>query len=162
MATKKLTPKQERFCQEYLVDLNATYAYERTGFAAKNRNVARVLACKLTAKPEIQERISELKQERSERTKVDADYVLNGAKNLFERCMQEIKPDRNPDGSMRLDDDGNVIFKFNATGAASALKLLGDHVNVNAFKAVDADGTPIDLNWQVTVVHAKNPITSKT
>lgn len=30
----KLTPKQERFCEEYLIDLNATQAAIRAGYSA--------------------------------------------------------------------------------------------------------------------------------
>ena len=31
----KLTAKQERFCQEYMIDLNATQAALRSGYSAK-------------------------------------------------------------------------------------------------------------------------------
>lgn len=32
---EKLTPKQERFCEEYLIDLNATQAAIRAGYSEK-------------------------------------------------------------------------------------------------------------------------------
>lgn len=35
MAAPKLTPKQKKFCQEYLVDLNATRAAIRSGYSKK-------------------------------------------------------------------------------------------------------------------------------
>jgi len=31
----KVTPKQERFCQEYIIDLNATQAVLRAGYSEK-------------------------------------------------------------------------------------------------------------------------------
>ncbi len=34
--TKKLTPKQQRFCDEYLIDLNATQAAIRAGYSKSN------------------------------------------------------------------------------------------------------------------------------
>jgi phage terminase small subunit len=39
MASKKLTAKQERFVEEYLVDCNATQACIRAGYKAKNADV---------------------------------------------------------------------------------------------------------------------------
>ena len=42
MNMKKLTPKQERFVDKYLVDLNATQAAIRAGYSAKT---ARAIGC---------------------------------------------------------------------------------------------------------------------
>ncbi len=36
----KLNPKQKRFCDEYLVDLNATQAYIRAGYSKKGAEVS--------------------------------------------------------------------------------------------------------------------------
>ena len=47
----KLTEKQKRFCEEYLVDLNATQAYFRAGYSAKNENIAGVEGLKLLKFP---------------------------------------------------------------------------------------------------------------
>ena len=70
-----LTELEERFCQEYLKDLNGTQAYLRTGYKCQ-KDSAKVNSCRLLAKPEIQERISQLMEERSKRTKIEADRVL--------------------------------------------------------------------------------------
>jgi len=51
----RLTDLEERFCQEYLIDLNGTRAYKRAGFTAKNDNVASVKASRLLIKSEVQE-----------------------------------------------------------------------------------------------------------
>ena len=69
----KLTPKQERFCEEYLVDLNATQAAIRAGYSEK---AARVQAAKMLTKANIQEKIAELQKEQSKRTEITADKVL--------------------------------------------------------------------------------------
>ena len=69
----KLTEKQKRFCEEYLIDLNATQAAIRAGYAAKN---ARVIASQNLAKVNIQQYISERMQDRSKRTEITADTVL--------------------------------------------------------------------------------------
>lgn len=72
----KLTEKQKRFCEEYLIDLNATQAYIRAGYSAKKKDTARVESSKLLTKPNIQNYISELQKFQSERTGITADNVL--------------------------------------------------------------------------------------
>lgn len=69
----KLTPKQERFCEEYLIDLNATAAAKRAGFSEKS---AMEQGYALINKPHVMAKISELKTKRSERTEINADWVL--------------------------------------------------------------------------------------
>lgn len=54
MADKKLTAKQQRFCDEYLIDLNATQAAIRAGYSEK---AARQIATENMAKPSIKEYI---------------------------------------------------------------------------------------------------------
>ncbi len=46
----KLTPKQERFVSEYLIDLNATQAAIRAGYSPK---AARQVGCENLTKPDI-------------------------------------------------------------------------------------------------------------
>ena len=69
----KLTEKQKRFCEEYLIDLNATQAAVRAGYSEKT---AFSIGVENLRKPLIQEYLQRLMQERSERTKVSADKVL--------------------------------------------------------------------------------------
>lgn len=71
-----LSKKQELFCKEYLVDLNATQAYKRAGYSVKSDNAAGVEASKLLRNPKIEARIKELMDHRSKRTEVTADKVL--------------------------------------------------------------------------------------
>jgi len=126
----KLTAKQEMFCREYLIDLNATQAAIRAGYSTKT---AKEQAAQHLSKLNIQCRIAELKAEREERIQIDADYVLKQAVKLHERCMQEIKP-KNIGGKNAIDNNGNNLFVFDSTGAAKALELIGKHINVQAFK----------------------------
>lgn len=66
----KLTDKQKRFCEEYLIDLNATQAAIRAGY--KNADIGR----RLVTKSHVSEYIEKLKAERSQRTEITADRVL--------------------------------------------------------------------------------------
>lgn len=70
---KQLTPKQELFCREYLKDLNATQAAIRAGYSEKT---ARATGSENLSKPDIADRIAELKAERNEEVGIDAAYVL--------------------------------------------------------------------------------------
>lgn len=65
--------KQEHFCKEYLIDLNATQAAIRAGYSEKT---ARQQGQRLLTKVDIQSRIAELKEERSRRIDITADMVV--------------------------------------------------------------------------------------
>ncbi len=69
----KLTEKQKKFCEEYLIDLNATKAAVRAGYSKKTANT---IAAQNLAKLSVQKYISELQREQSERTRITADQVL--------------------------------------------------------------------------------------
>lgn len=127
----KLTDKQELFAREYLKDLNATQAAIRAGYSEKT---ARSVGSENLTKPDIQEYIAQLNQERMNRVQIDADYVLRQAVKLHERCMQEVEPITDRRGEEITDEQGRTIYGFDAKGAAAALKLVGDHINVQAFK----------------------------
>ncbi len=71
--SKKLTDKQKRFCEEYLVDSNATQAAIRSGYSEKT---ARSIAQENLTKPDIREYLRQLRQKQSDRTQISADRVL--------------------------------------------------------------------------------------
>lgn len=68
-----LNPKQQRFVDEYLVDLNATQAAIRAGYSVDS---ARQMASENLSKPYIQAAISEARKAQQERTGITADKVL--------------------------------------------------------------------------------------
>ncbi|HHX27616.1 MAG TPA: terminase small subunit [Firmicutes bacterium] len=70
---KPLTPRQERFVEEYLIDLNATQAAIRAGYSPAS---AGQQACDLLKLPKVRARIDIAVAERSKRTGVNADRVL--------------------------------------------------------------------------------------
>jgi len=71
----KFTEKQKAFVEEYLIDLNATAAYKRAGYKAKG-NAAEVNANRLLRNAKVQKEIQRAMDERSKRTKITADSVL--------------------------------------------------------------------------------------
>lgn len=69
----KLTAKQKRFVEEYLIDLNATQAAIRAGYSP---NSARDIGSENLTKPHIRARVEEALAERSKRTGINADRVV--------------------------------------------------------------------------------------
>jgi len=79
MALSPLTTRQQVFVEEYLVDLNATQAAIRAGYAKKT---ARFIACENLTKPNIAAAIAKKKAERSARVQLEADRVLHQIKAI--------------------------------------------------------------------------------
>lgn len=67
-----MTPKQARFVDEYLVDLNATQAAIRAGYKGDPDTVGP----RLLGYVGVASAIAERQAERSKRTQIDADWVL--------------------------------------------------------------------------------------
>lgn len=120
----KLTPKQQRFVEEYLVDLNATQAAVRAGYSQKT---ASSIGEENLRKPEIQQAIAQAKAKRSEKVNITAEYVLGNLVEVAERCMQK-RPVLNMKGEQVVDEDGANKWTFDSKGANRALELLGKHV----------------------------------
>lgn len=95
----KLTDKQEAFCQEYLIDLNATQAAIRAGYSEVS---AKEIACGLLTKHNIQTRVSDLKAVRSEKTNITAERILNEYAKI---AFSDIRNFYNADGSLKLPKD---------------------------------------------------------
>lgn len=69
-----LTEKQKRFIEEYLIDLNATQSAIRAGYSTKT---AEQIGFQLLNKTSVSEEIKKQMAERSKRTGISADRVLN-------------------------------------------------------------------------------------
>lgn len=70
---EKLTAKQQRFCDEYLIDLNATQAAIRAGYSKKNANN---IASENLAKPNIQKYIRDRMAEKETSLIADQNEIL--------------------------------------------------------------------------------------
>ncbi len=75
MTKGKLTPRQARFVDEYLIDLNATQAAIRAGYSAKN---ADKIGPRLVGESRVSAAIAEAQAKRSERITVSQDDVVKG------------------------------------------------------------------------------------
>ena len=70
-----LTPKQQRFVEEYLIDLNATQSAIRAGYSEKT---AQEQSSRLLSNVMVQEAVQKAKNKLSERTELTVDMVVNG------------------------------------------------------------------------------------
>lgn len=122
----KLTAKQQRFVEEYLVDLNAKQAAIRSGYSARN---ADKIASQLLGKYRVSAAIAAAKAERSARVAVSSDYVLNNLVEVVERSMQRA-PVVDAKGNHVTDEDGRFVWRFDAKAANRALELLGKHLGL--------------------------------
>lgn len=73
MAEKKLTAKQKRFCDEYLIDLNATQAAIRAGYSKKT---ARVIGAQNLSKLAVKNYIDQRMKEKEAALIADSDEVM--------------------------------------------------------------------------------------
>lgn len=99
-----LTAKQQRFVDEYLVDLNATQAAIRAGYSKKT---ARSISNENLTKPDIQEAISKGMRERSGRVEITQDMVLKElAKIGFSDIRKVVRWGETQVRMVDADDDG--------------------------------------------------------
>lgn len=117
-----LTPKQERFCREYVIDLNGTQAAIRAGYAP---NTANEQSSQLLAKLNIQERIKELQEKVANKLEISQEWVARRFKEISDRCMQA-EPVMIPDGNGGMIESGE--YKFDSSGANKATEMLGKHL----------------------------------
>ena len=137
--------RQIRFVEEYIKDLNATQAAIRAGYSKKT---ARSQGARLLTNVDILEAIQEAKEERSERTKIDQDYVLTNIQKVIERCMQV----QQVDNCLTQTEDGELAqaFMFKEQGALKGLELLGKHLGMFKDKVEHSGPNGGDINVTIT------------
>ena len=89
----KLPPKRERFCQEYIKDLNGTQAAIRAGYSKRTANEQ---AAQLLAIISVKSRVEELKAARGKKTGVTQEWVVEMLQKVAKRCIESKKFDPSP------------------------------------------------------------------
>lgn len=146
--SSRLTPRQQRFIAEYLIDLNATQAAIRAGYS---KRTASAVANETLRNPLIASTIKKAIDARAERTQVTADQVLAelaiigfsdvrnyvvdgvngvtlapGAPDVAMRAVASMKVRRTTDA------DGNetVTSEYRLWDKPSALDKIGKHLGM--------------------------------
>lgn len=168
-----LTPKQRRFVEEYLLDLNATQAAIRAGYS---KRTAASQGERLLRNVEVAKALQKAQAARNKRTQVDADYVLSRLVEIDQMDVLDIMEDDmslKPVSQWPLTwrqfisgfdlaemfegrGDGRemvgMLKKIKWPDKVRNLELLGKHVDIQAFREryehTGKDGGPI----QVTAV----------
>ena len=125
-----LTAKQQRFVEEYLIDLNATQAAIRAGYSEKT---AKQIGSRLLTNVDVEEAIAEGRASLSERTEITQDYVLSTIQSTVERCRQaEPVFYKSGERVMCETEDGEMVpaFTFQANAALKGCELLGKHLGM--------------------------------
>lgn len=154
---KKLTAKEMAFCQEYIIDLNATQAAIRAGYSAKT---AGVIGYENLQKPHIRAVIADLKTERNRQREWDAGKLYDRLGDQGDADIAELYGD---DGCFlpvrewpilfrqglvvgvktkelwEYDEDGNrvkigEVVEVKFEHRLKVQELLGKHVQVQAFR----------------------------
>lgn len=155
---KKLTPSEQRFVEEYLIDLNATQAAIRAGYA---KSGAAVQGHRLLRNDKIAAAIQQAKQERTERTNITADNVLRElarvgfsdiqsiARITDEGVAVRVSDDWTEDDSRCVQsisekiDDGRRLIAVKLWDKLKALEMLAKHLGVYD----DKPDVNVNVSW---------------
>ena len=157
-----MTEKKERFCREYIIDLNGFQAMLRAGYS--KTTAAKQLA-RLLSEPEVTARIAELKQESTQRLEITADRVLQEIARIAfldpARVFDEdgtIKPITEMDedtrraiGSLEVTQFGQdgigILSKVKLIDKKGGLEMLAKHLKLltQVHEHTGKDGGPISF-----------------
>lgn len=119
-----LTQKQALFVSEYLKNGgNATQAYLKAGYKAKDEKVACTAGTRLLRNVRISRAIAERQKKLSDRLELEEDFEIKRAIRILDMCM-EPKRVYNMDGTPKEDENGNGVFCFDSKGANGALTII--------------------------------------
>jgi phage terminase small subunit len=116
----QLTNAQKRFCDEYLIDLNATRAYKVAYPKCKEDETANAASSRMLRNVKVQEYISEKQKEIEKRTEVTQDMVI---KELAKIAFLDIRKLYTENGQLKNVAD----IDSDTAGAISSLETLEEY-----------------------------------
>ena len=117
-----MTEKQKRFCDEYLIDLNATQAAIRAGYSKKT---AKAIGCELLTKPDLSAYMQEQLDKIHEQKTADAQEVIE--------YLTSVMRGEHTEQALQLVGDGvQVICDINvsAKDRLKAAELIGKRYGI--------------------------------
>lgn len=141
-----LTEKMIRFCNEYLIDLNATQAAIRAGYPEGS---AGSIGSENLQKPDIQAYLEVRRREIQTRLELNQDWVLMRLKQVSDRSMQAEPVLKWDYDEKKFVETGE--YQFDSAGANKATELIGKHLGMFVNK-VDVTTKGDSLNEKKPVV----------
>ncbi len=134
----KLTEKQKRFCNEYLIDLNATQAAIRAGYSSI---AAKEIGYENLTKPHIKAYVQKCMAERAERTNITQDMVVE---ELAKIAFSQI------DDYVEIDDStgGNIVI------VKTTRDVPGDKISAISSIKQGSNGIEIKLHDKVRALES--------
>ncbi len=126
---KGLTPKQRRFCYEYMIDLNATQAAIRAGYTPRS---ASVTAARMLAKANISNEINIQKQSIAARNDITVDYLIQNLKSIVDA---DIKDYFEPEGESGQE---NFTLRKGRSKNIKRISLAQGSVSIEMYSRLDA------------------------
>lgn len=143
----QLTAKEERFCLQYIIHLNASKAAQEAGYSKKTSGI---IGFENLNKPKIKERIAELQHQAMLRAELSADMVINELRamgfysikdfistgneinDLSQMERDLLKPVLGIKVTERYDPEGNPITttELKMVDKRAALVDLGKHLGI--------------------------------
>ena len=139
-----LTAKQQRFVDEYLVDLNATQAAIRAGYSEKT---AFAIGAENLRKPKIAEVIASAQAERARRTELTQDMVVAELRKLAFA---------NLDDFTEIDDAGNLVPKLKGTTRSQKAALT--EVTIEEYIEGRGDGAKEVKRTKIKLADKRGPL----
>jgi len=156
----KLTPKQKTFCDEYLIDLNATQAAIRAGYSPDS---AKEIGCENLTKPNIRAYIEKEIANRSKRTGINQDRVIRelariafvNANDVINMNEATLKADATEDDTATIasvkvktiptKEGEGVEREIRLADKLKALELLGKHLGMFKDKLEIEGKVPVQI-----------------
>lgn len=152
-----LKPKQQRFVDEYLIDLNGTQAAIRAGYSAKT---ARSIASELLTKPDIQEAIKSAQATLAESVGVTPEKIVKEYARLAFSNMRDFATfgpdgielknlaDMDPDAARCVAEisEGKQGLKFKLHDKKGALDSLAKHLGMFVDKTEVSGSVTVMVN----------------
>jgi len=120
-----LTARQQRFIEEYLVDVNASQAAIRAGFSEKE---SRCCGARLLRHPVVGEAVRTAIAERSKRTQITADRVLREYARIAFADIRKFTTGQEGETDLKTlaelsDDDAAAVVELTGTPEGKGVKV---------------------------------------
>lgn len=158
-----LTPKQRCFVEEYLVDLNATQAAIRAGYSEKT---AQEQASRLLSNVMVSEAVKSAQEERSRRTEITQDMVLQelakiGFANMQDYMRANAYGDPHLDFSQLTRDQAAALIEVTVEDFKEGRGEDARDIRRVKFKLADKKGALVDIGKHLGMFRERVELTGR-